>query len=67
MPKRLGRPDVIKEIRQLVARMAAENPTWGLHSHSWGPEERWASSGAVDHCPDLESAGHSAGWLRVAQ
>jgi HTH-like domain len=27
--KRLGRPGVIKEIRQLVVRMAEENPTWG--------------------------------------
>lgn len=26
--KRIGRPGVIKEIRQLVVRMAEENPTW---------------------------------------
>src|SRR4029450_10255995 len=27
--KRFGRPGVLKEIRQLVVRMAEENPTWG--------------------------------------
>ena len=27
--RRFGRPGVIKEIRQLVVRMAEENPTWG--------------------------------------
>jgi putative transposase len=48
--KRLGRPGVIKEIRQLVVRMAEENPTW-LHAHSRGAQERWASSGGDRRLP----------------
>jgi putative transposase len=35
-------------------------PNLGLHSHSWGPEERWVSSGAIDDCPDPEGEGYSA-------
>jgi putative transposase len=27
--RRVGRPDVLEEIRQLTVRMARENPTWG--------------------------------------
>ena len=27
--KRIGRPGVMKEIRQLIVRMAGENPSWG--------------------------------------
>jgi putative transposase len=29
MRRRLGRPGVLKEIRQLVIRMAGDNPSWG--------------------------------------
>ena len=59
--KRLGRPGVIKEIRQLVVRIAEENPTWGYTRIRGGPQEHWPPSGAIDDCPDSESAGHSPG------
>lgn len=36
--KRLGRPGVIKESRQLVVRMAEENPTWGYPPSSCSEE-----------------------------
>lgn len=28
-PKRVGRPGVMKEIRELIVRMAEDNPSWG--------------------------------------
>ena len=52
---------MIKEIRQLVVRIAEENPTWGYTRIRGGPQEHWPPSGAIDDCPDSESAGHSPG------
>ena len=30
--QRLGRPGVMKKIRELIMRMATENPSWGLQA-----------------------------------
>ena len=54
---RSSRRGVLTEIRQLVGRMAEENPTWGLHTDPRRTEERRASGRTIDDRPDPEGPG----------
>ena len=40
-----GRQGVLSEVRQLVVRMAKENPTWGVHTDPRSAQECRASRG----------------------
>jgi hypothetical protein len=52
-----GRRGVLLEIRQLVVRMAVENPTWGLHADPGRAEERGPSGGRSTIRRILKAAG----------
>ena len=58
---RSSRRGVLAEIRELVVRMAAENPDLGLHADPRRLEECRPSRRSIDDRTDPEGGGHAAG------
>src|SRR5438445_6890791 len=39
--RRVGRPAVPSDIRDLIRTISRDNPLWGAHTHSWRTAETW--------------------------
>src|SRR5215212_2273011 len=51
-----GRPAIPRELRRLILRFAAENPTWGLPAHPRGTNPTW-TQGRTEHGVAAPQAG----------
>jgi hypothetical protein len=59
--RRAGRLGIMLEIRRLVVRMAAENPTWGYTRIQGAAEKRRPPRGPFDQSADSEGSGVAPG------
>jgi hypothetical protein len=56
-----GRPSIPPQLRQLILRIAAENPTWGYPAHPWRTHPAWRQARAKHRMAAAQAGGHRPG------